>query len=130
MGKSQPFDFGSPSGAPEVSAGEFVDGGEIKIAKLVGTLLGATWMTVIAGWITVIQAVNRVNLEILYAIAGMFDAIITTFGQEGARTLRESWGAAYRSAVAVDPVVAPLIMTVEVVLVTGLLVWARRRFTE
>ena len=105
-----------------------MDGGNIKIAKLVSTLLGAVWLTAVAGWITINQAIVTVHLRILDAVATVFVRVIQAVGGGGAKTLRESWRAAFLSATQTSELFAPLIFTVEIVLVSALLLWARERW--
>lgn len=111
-----------------VTASAFVDGGEIKIAKLVSTLLGAVWLTVAAGWIMVAQAVVTVHVRVLDAAADMYVRIIDTAISDGAETVRVSWASAFRAAVETNQLLAPIILSVEVVAVMALLLYARRRW--
>ncbi|WP_134671727.1 hypothetical protein [Halorussus marinus] len=124
---SEPADLGGSSDN-YVTAGEFVDGGEIKIAKLVSTLLGAAWLTVAAGWIMVMQAVVTAHVRVLDAVAAMYVRIIEAAVGGGAETVQASWGAAFRAAVETNRLLAPVILSVEVVLVAALLLYARRRW--
>lgn len=120
---------GAGSGTVGLDAESFVDGGEILIGKLVGTLLGALWLTIVAGWMTLIQAIAAVHISLLNAFQGMIVSIITAAGVGGAETIRASWGAAFQGAVEVSPLFAPMVFSLEIVLVSALLIWARRRWT-
>lgn len=106
------------------------DGTEILVGKLVSTLLGGLWLTVSAGWITVVQAIVRVHLRIIDAAASLYAGVIRAAGAGGAETLRVSWRAAFQAAVDTNPLLAPTIMTLEVVIVSALLLYARRRWTS
>ncbi|QLG62200.1 hypothetical protein [Halorarum salinum] len=107
---------------------EFVDGGEILIGKLVGTLLGAGWLVLMSGWIAILEAYVLIHLEALGAVERMYVNIITAIGGGGAETLRLSWAAGFEAAVEASPVFAPVFFSLEVVFATALLIWARRRF--
>lgn len=106
----------------------YVAGGEVLVGKLVGTLLGSLWLTVVAGWITVVEAIVRLHVQILDAIQQAQIAVLMAFAEGGADAYRESWSAAFRAAVEVDPLVAPAIMSVEIIAVSALALWARRRW--
>lgn len=110
-------------------ASQYVLGGEILVGKLVSTLLGAVWLTVVAGWITVSQAIVTVHLRVIDAIAQLYVRVIKAFGQGGAETIRASWRSAFLAAVETNELLAPLLLTTEVVVVSALLLWARRRWT-
>lgn len=114
-----------------VGASEFIEAGtgNIKLAKLISTLLGAVWLTAAAGWIIITQAIVTVHLRVIGAVATLFTRVIRAFGQGGAETLRESWQAAFLSATQMSKLFAPLLLTVEIVVVSALLLWARRRWT-
>ena len=105
------------------------DGTKILVGNLVGSLLGGLWLTFVGGWISVGEAVARVHIRILDAIAGLYSGVLRAFGVGGAQTLRVSWAEAFRSATAADPVLAPLLLTMELVVVSWLLVYAQRRWT-
>lgn len=113
-----------------VEASTFIsDSGDIRLAKLVGTLLGSLWLTVAAGWIAVANAIARVHIRIVDAAASMYARIIRAYGDGAAETLRVSWAESFQAAVEANRLFAPLLFTVEVVVVTALLLWARRRWT-
>ncbi|WP_132060248.1 hypothetical protein [Halorussus amylolyticus] len=117
----------SSSGPVEPNA--FVEqGGEIKIAKLVSTLLGAVWLTVAAGWIMVMQAVVTVHIRVLDAAAAMYVRVIEAAVGGGAETIEASWASAFRAAVETNRLLAPMIFSLEVIIVTALLLYTRRRW--
>ena len=119
-----------------VNGGEFVEvvgSGEkttitILWAKLMGTLLGGAWLTVVAGWTFVIDAVTVVNVRLLRAIGGGYASIIRTVGVGGAQGYQVLWGGAFQAAIETSPLLAPLIMSLELVFVSGVLLWALRRW--
>lgn len=115
-----------------VQVGAFLsdDGTEILVGKLVSTLLGGLWITVIAGWITVVEAIVAVHVRVLNAMTGLSVGVIRAAGVGGAETLRVAWAEAFRAAAAANPLFAPTIMTLELVLVSALLLFALRRWTE
>lgn len=121
------FDSGDPSSG--LSASVFVEGSEIKLAKLVSTLLGSVWMTAVAGWITVTQAIVTVHLRILDAIANLYVRVIRATGEGGAEALEASWSSAFQSAANTSPLFTPMIFSLEVVAVSAILLWARRRWS-
>ncbi len=107
----------------------YIKDGEILVGKLVSSLLGGLWLAVAGGWITVMQSINRVHIQILDAAAGMVVRIVEAAGGGGAETIRVAWAEAYRAAVAANPLLAPALMTLEIILVSALLLYARRRWT-
>ena len=115
----------SPS-ATDPSA--YVSGGEIKIAKLVSTLLGSVWLVFAAGWITVLQAIVQIHISILNAGADMYREILLAFGRNTIEASQIAWGEAFRAAVDANAVLAPAIFSIEIVVVSGLLVGAGRRW--
>ncbi|WP_311170644.1 hypothetical protein [Halobellus ordinarius] len=112
------------------SASEFVKAGtgEIKIAKLVSTLLGAVWLTIAAGWIAVSRTIVQIHVSVLNAVAQMYSGIIRAFATNTVEASEAAWGAAFRAAVEADPLLAPIIFSIEIVVVSGLLVTASRRW--
>jgi hypothetical protein len=104
------------------------DGTEILVGKLISTLLGGLWLTVSAGWITVTQAIVRIHIRLLDAASGAVVAIVQAAGAGGAETLRVAWGEAFRAAAAANPLLAPAILSLELVVVSALLLYARRRW--
>ena len=117
--------FGSPPSDPST----YVSGGEILIGKLVSTLLGSLWLTVAAGWITVSRAIVQIHISVLNAAAETYRQILTTFGSNAVEASQVTWGAAFRASVEVNPLFAPAIFSIEIVVVSGLLVSAARRWT-
>jgi len=120
-----------PGGAGgSVEASDFLaEGGEIQLAKLVSTLLGSLWLTVAAGWIAVVNAIARVHLQLIDAAASMYARIIRAYGSGGAETIRVSWASSFQAAIEANRLFAPLLFSLEVIAVTALLLWARRRWT-
>lgn len=112
-----------------VTADDYVDGGKILVGKLVGTFLGSIWLAFIGGWISVQTAVAQVHIQALNQAGQSAAAVVTAFGAGGADTLRYTWGEAFRAAVETSPLLAPAIMSVELIVVSYLLIWARRRWT-
>ena len=102
--------------------------GEIKIAKLVSTILSALWITVAAGWIAVARAIAQVHISMLNAAAGMYSQILLAFGRGATETTQVAWGAAFRSAVEASPMLAPVLFSIEIVVVMSLLIGAARRW--
>ena len=102
--------------------------GDLLLAKLVSTLLGSVWLTVAAGWIMVVEAIARVHIIVLDTAGATVVRVIQAFGFGGARTLQVSWGAAFRAAVEAEPMLAPVLFSLEIVVVSALLLWARRRW--
>lgn len=127
---SPPPKMEAGSGDGGLPAAVFIarDTGNIKVAKLVSTLLGSVWITVAAGWIMVINAIVRVHLSVINAVATLFVRVLEAFGQGGAETLRESWRAAFLSAVEANQLLAPVMFSLEIVTVSALLLWARERW--
>jgi len=117
---------GTISGPP---ASEFIEDGEILLGKLVSTLLGGVWLTVVAGWITINQAIVQVHINLLDVAARSYARMIRAAGQGGAETLEVGWASAFQAAVDAEPLLAPIIFSAEVVVVSALLLWARRRWT-
>lgn len=127
MSSSGPkLDSGGNDGA--VVAEMFVRDGEIQMAKLLGALLGAAWLTVVAGWILIVEAITLVHIRVLDAIAALYVRVIDAAGTGGAETLRVGWSSAFRAAVDASPFLAPAILSVEVVAVSALLLYAKRRW--
>ncbi|NHN59820.1 MULTISPECIES: hypothetical protein [Halorussus] len=116
-------------GSMNLWATTYIKDGEILVGKLVSSLLGGLWLAVAGGWITVMQSINRVHIQILDAAAGMVVRIVEAAGGGGAETIRVAWAEAYRAAVAANPLLAPALMTLEIILVSALLLYARRRWT-
>lgn len=117
--------------AEGLPTGRFVgDGGSVKIAKLVGALLGSLWLTVVGGWITFVQAIATVHIRVLDALASMYVRIIRAVGTGGAETIRVSWTSAFRAASEANPLFTPILFSLEIAVVAGLLVWARRRWVS
>jgi hypothetical protein len=119
--------WGDNSAAPLRT--EFVSGGEVLIGKLVSTLLGSLWLTIAAGWITVSRAIVQIHVSLLNTVAETYSAIVLAFGEGAAEASRATWGAAFQAAVDASPLLAPVIFSVEIVVVSGLLVVATRRWT-
>lgn len=124
-------------GGPKLEAGsgdgslppsEFVDDGEIQLAKLASTILGAIWLTAISGWILIVETIALVHVRVLDAIANLYVRVIDAAGRGGAETLEVSWSAAFRAAVDAEPMLAPAILTLEIIAVSALLLYARRRW--
>lgn len=111
-----------------VKPDDYVDGGELLIGKLVGTIMGSIWLAFVGGWISVLRAIAQVNIQVLNRIEQGWVTVITAFGEGGAETLRYTWGEAFRAAVDTSPLLAPTIMTLELITVSFLLIWARRRW--
>lgn len=128
LGEDGPILSNSTSGGTGLRASAFTDGGEILVGKLVSTLLGGLWLTVAAGWITVNQAIVRVHFRILDAIADLYVGVIEAVGQGGAKTLRVSWAESFRAATEVNGLLAPMLFSAEVIVVSALLLFARRRW--
>lgn len=126
MGSSGPKLQGEGSGIP---ASAFVEDGKILVGKLIGVTLGSLWLAVVGGWITVFNAIVQINVEILNAFARMYVRVLTAVGVESSETLEVAWAAAFRSAVEASPFLAPVIFTLEVVAVAGILLAARRWIT-
>lgn len=115
----------------DVSASWFVeDGGEILVAKLVSTLLGALWITVAAGWITIVQTLAEIEIQILNRAAAAYVAIIRAVGVGGARTIEATWAGAAAASIEASPVLAPVIFSAVVVVTFAILVAARRRWVS
>lgn len=111
-----------------VQAEDYVDGGEVLIGKLVGTSLASIWLAFVGGWIGLITTVARVHIRMIRTIEGVYVSVITAFGEGGAETLRYGWSEAFRAAVDTSPLLAPAIMSLELIAVSWLLLWARRRW--
>jgi hypothetical protein len=116
--------FNSPVSDPST----YVSGGEILIGKLVSTLLGALWLTIAAGWITVARAIVQIHVSLLNRAAEMYSQILLAFGTNASRASRVAWGEAFRAAVDASPVLAPVIFSIEIVVATGLILAAARRW--
>lgn len=117
-----------PSGS--IEGGEFVEEGEILLGKLVSTLLGGVWLTIVAGWVAISEAIVQVHINVVNAAAATQVRIIRAFGEGGADTLEVGWASAFRAAVEAEPLLAPVIFSAEVVVVTAILLWARRRWAD
>lgn len=115
------------SSADGLDPGLFVDGGEIKVAKLVGTLLGAVWLSVVSGWISVGEAIAQIHIQVINGIADGWVSIITTYGGQASSTQRVVWASALKAALETSPMLAPLLMSIEVAIVWGVIVTVRRR---
>lgn len=122
---SKPLTGGSGSSGP--LAESYVDGGEILIGKLVGTALGAFWLTVVSGWYAIVSAIVRVHISLITATSSAYASIINAVGGGGAETLRLGWASAFQAAVQADPLLAPLLLTLEVVVVSAIAIAVRRR---
>lgn len=120
------FTEGGGGGIP-VNSSAFVDGGEIKIAKLVGTLLSALWLVIVSGWITVANAIVTLHIRLIGALEDLFVGVITAIGVETAETFRLGWRSAAEGALTVSPLLAPAIFSLEIVLVAGIVLAVRRR---
>ena len=117
------------SGYSATEPSRFVSGGEIKIAKLMSTLLGSLWLVVAAGWISITQAIVQIHVSLLDAAAQMYYNIIVAFGTNAARASRETWGEAFRAAVEVSPLLAPALFSIELIVFAGIILAAGRRWT-
>ena len=115
--------------SPVSDASSFVSGGEILVGKLASTLLGALWLTFVSGWITIAQAIVQIHVSILNAGAEMYREILLALGANAERASTVAWGEAFRAAVDASPVLAPTIFSIEIVIVSALLVGAARRWT-
>jgi len=119
---------GSGSGPfSQLETGAFVTESRIKYGKLVGTALGAVWLTLVGGWITVQRTVVNVHIRVLTAVQNALVEIIGAVLGRGAWLVRGSWGEAYESAVQASPILAPLTLVAEIALVVGIVVWFRNR---
>ena len=116
-------------GSMNLWASSYIKDGEILVGKLVSSLLGGLWLAFAGGWITVTQAIARVHIRILDAAAGTVVRIVQAAGGGGAETIRVAWGEAFRTAAEANPVFVPVIMSLELVVVSALLLYARRRWT-
>jgi hypothetical protein len=112
---------------PRVFAGSFTDGGTILIGKLVSTLLGAVWLTILGGWWAIVSAVVQVHMAMINAAADSYAGIITALGQGGAETIRVTWASAFRAAVETNPLIAPILLTLEIIVVSAIVLEVRRR---
>lgn len=120
----------SGTGGSVELAETFVTGdGGIKVAKLVSTLMGSLWLVTAAGWISIANAIAQVHIAILEAFAGYYTSAVRTLGLGGARVARANWGAAAESAFELDPLLAPLVLTLELIVVSGLVLWTAERWT-
>jgi hypothetical protein len=117
---------GTPIGSSSL-AGNYTDGGTILIGKLVSTLLGAVWLTVVGGWWAIASAVVRVHMAMINAAANGYAGIIDAVGQGGAETIRVTWASAFQAAVETNPLFAPILITLEVIAVSAIFLELRRR---
>ena len=123
---------GGGSGSSSVTTGtviaeDYVEGGEILIGKLISTALGAIWLTVAGGWIAIVDAIVSVHVALLLRASEAYVSVIEAIGSGGEETLRVGWAAAFRSAVEADPLLAPIILTLELTVVAGIALTFRRR---
>ncbi|WP_435145918.1 hypothetical protein [Halobaculum sp. P14] len=116
------------AGGFEVKPGDFIGSNGIMIGKLVSTLLGALWLVFAAGWITLIRAIVRLHLVPINAAASLYAGIIRTLGGQASQTARLAWGEAFRAAVEASPILAPAIMSAEIIVVVLILAAARQRW--
>jgi hypothetical protein len=116
-------------GTDVLDATEYVQDGRILFAKLIGTLLGATWLVLVGGWITVERAIVSVHVQVLEVAQTQVVRVIGVVLGGGAETIRLSWATAYRSAVEAEPVLAPLLLVFEVLVVVTVVVYVRDRVT-
>jgi len=58
----------------------------------------------------------------------MYSGILRAFGTNAASASEVAWGAAFRAAVEASPLLAPVIFSIEIVVVFGLLIGAARRW--
>lgn len=98
-------------------AEEFVENGTIQYGALFSTLLGATWLVISGGIITVLNAIVSVHVRILEVAQLQWVRIISTVLGGGAELSRTSWAVAYQSAVETAPILAPSLLAIELVLV-------------
>lgn len=118
---------GSGGSSGTAAAGAFVDGGEVLIGKLVSTLLGAVWLTVVGGWYAITSAITRVQIALINSVRNAQVAIIRAVGAGGAETIRVGWASAAQAAVETSPLFAPLLLTMEIILVSAVALTVRRR---
>ena len=119
---------GSGSGPfSQLNTGAYVTESRIKYGKLVATALGATWLTLVGGWITVQRTVVNIHIRLLTAVQGALVEIIQATLGRGAGLIRGSWAQVYQSAVETEPILAPLTLVLEIALVVGIVVWFRQR---
>jgi len=116
---------GSGSGA-SFDPGAYVDDGRILYGKLLGTLLGAGWLTWIGGWIAVERAIVSVHMQVIRAAQQMYVRIINAVLLGGAQTIRHSWAEAYQAAVETSPVLAPLTLILDIIVVSAVLLYVKR----
>lgn len=119
---------GGGGGSDSVLASEFVDGGSIKTMKLMGTALGAVWLTFASGWIALMNAFARLHMAPINAAASLYATVLRTVGDEAVSASTLAWGEAFRAAIEVSPVLAPAILTAELLLVGAMFTEARRRW--
>lgn len=126
MSSKEGFTEGGGGGIP-VNSSAFVDGGEIKVAKLVGTLLSALWLVIVSGWITVANAIVTAHIRIIGAVEDLYVNLITSIGVGTAETFRLGWRSAAEGALTVSPLLAPAIFSLEIVFVATIFLSVRRR---
>ena len=115
------------TGGDGVLESSYVDGGELLIGKLVGTVLGSLWLTVVSGWITVTEAIATVHIRFIRAGGNAYAGILESLGREAQATIATSWAAAFEASVEVNPLFAPAIFSAEILVVVAIVLVLRRR---
>lgn len=98
-------------------ASEFVEDGRIRYAALFSTILSAGWLVLAGGFITVMNAIVTVHVSVLETAQTQWVRIISAILGGGAELSRTSWAVAFESAVETAPLLAPLLLALELVLV-------------
>jgi len=112
---------------PGFQPSAYLENGQIAYAKLVGALLGAGWLTVAGGLIALQRAVVSVQIRLLETTQRSYVLLIRAVTGGGARLSRQSWAEAYEAAVATSPILAPLTLVAEIVLVSAIVLYFQRR---
>lgn len=116
------------SSASWAVAETFVENGKLRYGALFGALLGSAWLVLVGGFIRIQDAIVTVHIRLLEAAQTYYVRVITAILGGGAELTRSSWAIAYRSAVDVAPLFAPMLFAVEIVAVWLILgtVWDRQ----
>lgn len=102
-------------------SGTFVENGTIRYGALFGTVLGAAWLVLVGGLITVQNAIVSMQVRLLEAVQFNLVSVISAFLGGGADLSRTSWATGYEAAVQTAPLIAPLTFALEIILVLGIL---------
>ncbi|MFB6134879.1 MAG: hypothetical protein ABEJ55_07815 [Halanaeroarchaeum sp.] len=108
--------------------GSFIENGAIQYGALFGALLGAAWLVLVGGLITIQNAIVTLHIQLIRAAQTQIVRLIDAVLGGGAELTHSSWAIAYESAVETAPLFAPALMALEVVAVWLILgtIWDRQ----